>query len=238
VKTLNHHLLSALLLLFLTLGTVTTALAQITPSQDSYTDTSTATTNYGAATTLGVESTAKAIQSSYIQFDLSSIPAGVGIGDSGPNQFIARAAGGFAFYSSSDFSTGATLAAGSGSWSSLSDRNVKTNFRSVDGNVLLQHLAAMPILTWNYKAQPASVQHMGPMAQDFRKAFGLGEDERHIATVDSEGVALAAIQALYRELQQAHEEVTKLRVEVEELRQVRDRRAEIETYLASIQGSR
>jgi hypothetical protein len=38
------------------------------------------------------------------------------------------------------------------------------------------------------------------MAQDFRAAFGLGEDEKHISTVDAEGVALAAIQELYREL--------------------------------------
>ena len=35
------------------------------------------------------------------------------------------------------------------------------------------------------------------MAQDFRAAFGLGMDEKHIATIDEDGVALAAIQALY-----------------------------------------
>ena len=44
------------------------------------------------------------------------------------------------------------------------------------------------------------IRHLGPMAQDFRSAFGLGEDNRHIDTVaDSEGVALAAIQGLYRQ---------------------------------------
>jgi trimeric autotransporter adhesin len=32
------------------------------------------------------------------------------------------------------------------------------------------------------------------MAQDFHAAFDLGTDERHIATVDADGVALAAIQ--------------------------------------------
>jgi hypothetical protein len=37
------------------------------------------------------------------------------------------------------------------------------------------------------------------MAQDFRAAFGLGEDNRHIDTIDSEGVALAAVQGLYRQ---------------------------------------
>ncbi len=32
------------------------------------------------------------------------------------------------------------------------------------------------------------------MAQDFRAAFGLGEDEKHISTLDEGGVALAAVQ--------------------------------------------
>jgi hypothetical protein len=35
------------------------------------------------------------------------------------------------------------------------------------------------------------------MAQDFYAAFGLGSDDRHISTVDPDGVALAAIQGLY-----------------------------------------
>jgi hypothetical protein len=36
------------------------------------------------------------------------------------------------------------------------------------------------------------------MAQDFYTAFGLGEDERYIGTLDADGVALAAIQGLYQ----------------------------------------
>jgi len=49
---------------------------QITPSQDAYTDSSKATTNFGGAVTMGVANTAASIQSAYMQFDLSSIPAG------------------------------------------------------------------------------------------------------------------------------------------------------------------
>src|SRR5262249_24529273 len=41
------------------------------------------------------------------------------------------------------------------------------------------------------------IRHMGPMAQDFRAAFGLGEDDTTISVVDEQGVALAAIQGLY-----------------------------------------
>ena len=40
------------------------------------------------------------------------------------------------------------------------------------------------------------------MAQDFAAAFGVGEDDRHISTVDADGVALAAIQELYALAQQ------------------------------------
>jgi len=32
------------------------------------------------------------------------------------------------------------------------------------------------------------------MAQDFRAAFDLGEDDKHISTIDEGGVALAAVQ--------------------------------------------
>ena len=41
---------------------------------------------------------------------------------------------------------------------------------------------------------------MGAMAQDFAAAFGLGEDAKHISTVDADGVALAAIQGLNQKL--------------------------------------
>ena len=66
---------------------------------------------------------------------------------------------------------------------------------------LLAKLDRIPITSWSYRSQRPSIRHLGPMAQDFRAAFGLGEDSRHIDTIDSEGVALAAIQGLYRQNQ-------------------------------------
>ena len=65
--------LAALLIVLLAL---TSAYGQMTPSQDAYTDSAHPTTNYGAAITLGVASTGSSIQTTYIQFDLSSIPSG------------------------------------------------------------------------------------------------------------------------------------------------------------------
>ena len=38
---------------------------------------------------------------------------------------------------------------------------------------------------------------MGPMAQDFKAAFGLGDTDRGYYSVDAHGVSFAAIQALY-----------------------------------------
>lgn len=37
------------------------------------------------------------------------------------------------------------------------------------------------------------------MAQDFHEASGLGADDKHIGTVDANGIALVAIQALAAE---------------------------------------
>ncbi len=115
------------------------------------------------------------------------------------NAFVARTSGGVTFYTHGDLSTGVTVAHGGGSWSSLSDRALKANVVPVDGGEVLARLARVPVNTWNYTSQDPSIRHMGPMAQDFYAAFGLGEDERYISTVDADGVALAAIQALAAE---------------------------------------
>jgi hypothetical protein len=97
---------------------------------------------------------------------------------------------------------GVTLEPGAGSWSTLSDRNAKANLAPVDSPAILEQLAKLPIHTWNYRSQPADARHLGPTAQDFHAAFGLGTDSRHIATVDADGVALAAIQGFHQLLQE------------------------------------
>lgn len=65
---------ASLVLALLICMSATIASAQITPSDDSYTLTSTPTTNYGAKTTLEVES---AGATTFVRFDLSSIPSSV-----------------------------------------------------------------------------------------------------------------------------------------------------------------
>jgi hypothetical protein len=117
------------------------------------------------------------------------------------NGWVARASGGVWFYTNAAMSSGVYVASGGGSWASISDRNLKANVRAVNADEVLERVAALPISTWNYTSQGASIRHMGPMAQDFYAAFGVGDDDTHITTVDADGVALAAIQGLYAENQ-------------------------------------
>ncbi|MEM9293991.1 MAG: tail fiber domain-containing protein, partial [Acidobacteriota bacterium] len=63
-----------------------------------------------------------------------------------------------------------------------SDRALKENFEAVDRSAVLSKIVELPITRWNYIEQGADVKHVGPMAQDFYGAFGVGKDDRHIAT--------------------------------------------------------
>jgi hypothetical protein len=81
-----------------------------------------------------------------------------------------------------------------------SDKDAKKAFASVDRNAILEKVAKLPITSWQYREDAGisseQARHIGPMAQDFHAAFGVGADGKHIATVDADGVALASIQAL------------------------------------------
>lgn len=127
-----------------------------------------------------------------------------------PNEFLVRAAGGTGIYSNAALTAGVTLAPGASAWAAISDVNMKENFRDLDDGDVLSKLARMPIREWNYKAQDSAIRHVGPTAQDFTAAFGLGEDPLRISTIDADGIALRAIQALEartRELMQENAEL-------------------------------
>ena len=136
------------------------------------------------------------------------------------NTFNVRSTGGARFVSAisgGTVSAGVKLFAGGTSWSALSDRAVKTNFAAVDARQIAEAVAAMPITSWNVKAQDPSIRHLGPMAQDFREAFGLGESDRHISSIDADGVALAAIQGLYEMVQERDARIEELEVRLDAL---------------------
>jgi hypothetical protein len=115
-----------------------------------------------------------------------------------PNQFLVRATGGVKFYSNAKMSVGAYLAPGSGTWGSASDRNLKRDVAALDDADILEKVAALPISRWSYVSE-RGVRHIGPMAQDFYAAFRVGEDDRHITSIDEDGVALVAVKALHGE---------------------------------------
>jgi len=153
-------------------------------------------------------------------------------GSQAANQFRVRTTGGAQFVSAVNGTggplAGVTLAAGGNSWAAISDRNVKDNITAVDTRDILRRLAAVPITQWNLKAQDPTIKHLGPMAQDFYAAFGLGEDERYINSADADGVALVSIQALYQMLTALEQKTVELGRIAENIEDLRARLARFE----------
>ena len=113
-------------------------------------------------------------------------------------------------YTNANSTRGVQLTAGNGSWNMLSDRNRKDNFRGVDGESLLLQLRAIPVSSWNYTSQDASIRHIGPMAQDWEKAFAVSGDSTSINSGDIAGVTLAGVQALDSRTQNSVERIATL----------------------------
>jgi hypothetical protein len=128
-----------------------------------------------------------------VNFDFNSITA---------NEFAVRSTGGARFVLAVDGSGNPTWTcsvSNGGSWACSSDRNLKENLLEVSGKEVLQALENLPLYTWSAKGADPSVRHLGPTAQDFKQAFGLGDSDIAISTIDLDGVALAAIQGLKAE---------------------------------------
>jgi len=138
-------------------------------------------------------------------------------------------------------SSGARLTVG-GVWTDSSDRNRKHRFHAVDGESVLRRVAALPISTWSFVEEPDRIRHMGAMAQDFHAVFGLGEDDKHISALDTGGVALAAIQGLYRVVQDKDATIVvqtrKLARQEHEIEVLKDRLAQLESLRAELAAVR
>lgn len=92
-----------------------------------------------------------------------------------------------------------------------SSREIKQDIHPTDGREILTKVASLPVSTWNYKDKEPNVVHMGPMAEDFHEIFKLGRNGKGISTMDTSGVALAAIKGLYELVQQKDDEITLLK---------------------------
>lgn len=117
-------------------------------------------------------------------------------------QMVMRFEGGYKFYSN-DFPnttqpTGVSISPNGYSWESLSDRNAKENFTTIDFQNVLKRIEILPVTQWNYKAQNPQFVHWGPMAQDFKHYFKLGghHDSVTISTLEMDGVLIAGVKGL------------------------------------------
>lgn len=97
-----------------------------------------------------------------------------------------------------------------------SSRSVKDEIVPVKPHTVLAKVKQLPIAEWSYESTP-SKRHIGPMAEDFYATFGLGPDNKHIAPKDLAGVALAAIQALSKEVEVLRASNGALRERIEQL---------------------
>jgi hypothetical protein len=215
------------------------------------------TASGAASVALGYHAHTNARQGSFVFSDRSSVDtlrAGVN------HSANWRVSGGFRVFTSSNLSTGVTIQSGAsvsnwgqsnaviststgaylstgGVWNSVSDVNRKHLFADVSGEDVLIRLRALPITTWSYRVESDDVRHLGPTAQDFRTAFGLGSDPLAIGAVDADGVALAAAQALEARTTGQESRIQALEARNAELeRQNAEMRARLERIEALLAG--
>lgn len=92
---------------------------------------------------------------------------------------------------------GAGLATGIGSAIAASSREVKTDKRPVDENLVLEMVEDLPVETWRYKGD--ATFHLGTYAEDFREGFGLG-DGKTLDLIDTTGALMASVKALSKKV--------------------------------------
>jgi hypothetical protein len=132
--------------------------------------------------------------------------------------FTARCANGARFYTAqTGVATGVSLPAGGGAWAALCDVNQKHLLGGVNTSEVLQKLASLPLHRWSYKSQSDAIQHIGPTAQDFYATFGLGDNNTTISTLDPDGIALAAIQELAKEVRDLRLENQRQQLQIQSL---------------------
>ncbi len=127
----------------------------------------------------------------------------------------------------------AHLAPNAGSWSHVSDKDLKINVEPLDPKLTLSKVIELPVMEWSYKGQHY-VQHIGPMAQDFYSLFKLGDNDRYIQSVDMDGVIFSSIQGLGNVMKQVKDGYSNLS---EKERSVGIGLSGMSTALSSIQVS-
>ncbi len=112
-----------------------------------------------------------------------------------------------------------------------SGRQFKENVVPLESGQILRQLEELSLSSWNYKVDPDRVRHLGPMAEDFYAAFGLGRDDQHLSPRDLAAVALAAVQGVNEVVQGVNEVVQERDTQIAGLEQ---RIAELEALVRTL----
>ena len=101
-----------------------------------------------------------------------------------------------------------------GTLSTGSSRTLKTGIEPINGTALLEKVLSLPLYHWRYKSSPAQERHVGPMAEDFRQIFQLGQDDKSLAPGDLAGVTLGAVQALARKVAERDADIAAIKARI------------------------
>jgi trimeric autotransporter adhesin len=126
---------------------------------------------------------------------------------------------------------GCDLTAAVPSWTCASSRTLKENYVDVDGEEVLARLRGVPVTTWSMIGADPSIRHLGPVAEDFYRAFQLGLGETTIGLGDIDGVNLAAAKALEARTAQLQQQLT---VRDAEVARLRDELAELRAQVQAL----
>lgn len=103
------------------------------------------------------------------------------------NQFSARAKGGVVLASGSGGANQTvSWSPGAGSCSFRSDRSLKDRFVLVDNSAVLDKIAKLPVVEWNYKGYGR--RHIGAMAQNSHTLFPLNDNDKVLNAAETEAL--------------------------------------------------
>ncbi len=106
-----------------------------------------------------------------------------------------------------------------GTLTQSSSRTNKENIETINHEDILAKVTALPIHQWNYIHDNDDIRHIGPMAEDFHSLFDVGTGPKGISSIDTSGIALAAIQGLSHALKQTQQDMDKKDQQVQAIQQ-------------------
>jgi hypothetical protein len=163
-------------------------------------------------------------------------------GVTGVETFHVKSKGGVRFVTDGANDKVTYISSGNAGWSNTSTRTAKTNLEPVDPESALAGVDSLAMSSWEYKdddGEGNGTRFIGPMAEEFHDAFDVGDSDSAINSINADGVAFAAIQALSSKLDDARVDIQEKRERIEHLEAEKeateDRVDELEGRLAGVE---